>query len=266
MRVDIKTVALGVGLVVLVALGAYSLFDGSRRPSPSLPTAPPKPAAAPVVEQHPEIRAALDHVRQGALDEAVKLLEQVPKTAPHYTVALNNLGYLYAEREEDERAMKAFVKLAMLQPENPTAYVGLASAHYSAGRYEKAELNALRALELDPGLIPARYRLGLFRIAQGRSAEGVRTYSRALKRDRHRSYLPRAEHDLRRLETDLPARHYALAYFANVLKRPREEVSELEQFLARVETGQLADVARARLAEAQLVVKLQAEREAAAAQ
>ncbi len=128
----------------------------------------------------------------------------------------------------------------------------LAWLEYRLGDFEAAELCALRVLEIEPEDATTRYGVALFRLMQGRLPEAMDTYRRAMEQNTSREQITEA---LERLlvaheeRPDAPQVHYALAFFAESLGRPEQEIEELRHYLATEPTGPTAELARTRLAE-----------------
>ncbi len=123
---------------------------------------------------------------------------------------------------------------------------------FLAERPRDAEFAALRALELAPDHKSTRYNIGLYRVAQGRSQLAISSYIRALSNDpnatqvsRHRDRLW-AFHDE---HPEMPAPHFALAFFADAMQDPRAEIDELEHYLELALPGPERDAAVKKLAE-----------------
>ena len=263
MKLDARTILLAGGLLVLLALGVYSLsrslsesFDPDRTAVGEGRSAPP---AAPA-ELHPDLAAGLEALKKDDLQLARELLEKVPASHPTYSVALHRLSAVYERSGENRLALEALDRLVGIQPDNPETHLALGWALYRSGRFDQAELAALHALEVEPQHLTARYDVALFRVAMGEVADAVRAYHRALGMDRQRRHLVRAETHLRELESQLPELadvHYALAYFGKVLGAREQEAASLERYLAIAPQGPVADVARARLEEARAALDLQ---------
>lgn len=235
-------------VLLLFPLGACK-----RSTDGEAPPAEAGEAGGAVVEVHPEMLAAQEAAAAGDLQETRRHLEAVPPEDPSYLIALGNLTTIYTTLGELELALDAYRKLAELKGDDPQVFLGMAWTQYRLGRYGEAEVSALRAIELDGEDAASRYNVAFFRLAQGRLPEAVRAYHAAMKLDFDMAYVGSAEgHLLRLLEErpDFAEVHYILAYIANAKGNRREETDELERYLDLAPQGPVADVARARLAEA----------------
>jgi tetratricopeptide (TPR) repeat protein len=188
---------------------------------------------------------------EGRFDEALERFRSVPPGDPAHAVALQHQALVEERRGEPQRALELFVEIAGLEPENPEVHVQLAHALYLVGRVAEAEFAALRALELAPRHGPARYDVALYRVAQDRLPEAIEAYHRAVALSGDRETAERAMAALERLHErrpELPAVHYALAFFGSTLGLAEREREELEHYLAGNPQGATAERARERLA------------------
>ncbi len=113
------------------------------------------PAAASVAR---ESRLILSNLCQqlGRQAEAIEWLEQVLDRDPEDAGALNDLGYLWAERNEHLlRAEQMTRKAVAAEPENSAYRDSLGWAYFRLGKYEKAktELEAARKLNEQDGVV-----------------------------------------------------------------------------------------------------------------
>ena len=252
MKRDPKTLMLSGGLLVLVALGVVWIARDLRRGTSPMVLKEPTPSGGPA-RLHPDLTAGLEALRAEDLHTARDRLLRVPNTDPGYALALDNLGQVYEKMGDMAAAAKSYSEIISLQPENPEPYVSLSWVRYHLGDLEAAEIATLRTLEIAPRHVQARYNVALFRAAQGKVAEAIRAYSRALSMDPDRRYRWQAEDQLLTLSAsrpDLADAHYALAYLANARGDPGEEIKRLENYLSLDPSGPAAETAKARLAEA----------------
>lgn len=115
-------------------------------------------------------------------DEAVEWLEQVLDTNPEDIGALNDLGYLWAERNEHLlRAQQMTLKAVTAEPENAAYRDSLGWVYYRLGKYEKAraELEAARKLNNSDGVICDH--LGDIHLQLDNQKEAKQMWERALE-------------------------------------------------------------------------------------
>jgi Flp pilus assembly protein TadD len=258
MKWDARSGLLFGAIGVMVVLGLIWVARGLREQEPRMIVNTDAPSVA--MALHPDLEAGIEAFRAGRLEEARKLLEAVPQTHPSYSVALRTLGDLLDQAGDVDGALEAFTALLRLQPDTPEPFLLLGGVEYRRGNLDRAEWYALRAIEVAPSHAPARYDVALFRVAAGRIADAVESYSRALRVDVQRAYAAEAERQLRRMaETrpDNPGPHYALAFFANQREDRIEEIRELELYLELGPDGEAAPIARERLADARAALEAQ---------
>lgn len=186
-------------------------------------------------------------------EDARALFESVPESDPGYFEALQKLANMQWQEGDFEGALESFAKLAGKLPNDPSAYLNLSWVLYRLGRPFDSEVAALRAIEIAPDLVAARYNVAFFRLAQGNIPDAIQAYVRAMRRDGAMEYFGQARGHLLQLQSerpDFPDVHYALAFFANSIGNRQLEVEELERYLAMNPTGEPVEVARQRLEEA----------------
>jgi tetratricopeptide (TPR) repeat protein len=255
----IRIALLLVALLAVVIAGSYfysrSVKTGAVNEVPPLsePTEAPTPGILPGAEMNPDLAEGLQAIQDNRLEEARASLERVPEVDPGYLVALRNLGQVRGMLGDWEGAREDLERLLTIQLDTRDALVALGQVQYRLGDFDAAELSALRALEIDEGDPLLRFDLALYRVAQNRLAEALDTYERAIERDPERTRTMKALERLMSLHDrhpEIPTVHYALAYFARRLARLDLEIQELEHYLQTDPTGQTANFARQRLAEA----------------
>jgi tetratricopeptide (TPR) repeat protein len=242
----VAALALAVGIALACGGERESSDDGTRSLSP------PRGSTAQGGE-HPDLIAGREALAAGRLDEARQHLERVPADHASYLLAQSELATVHAALGDPELALRMLEQITRMETGNPDLFVNQGWILYSVGRLEEAELAALRAIELAPDAVAPRYNVALFRVAQGRLPEAIEAYRRAMLRDAAMGYVARAREHLVQLtltHPDFADPHYALAYFANSLGNRREEIDELERYLAMDPSGPAVEVARERLAEA----------------
>lgn len=100
---------------------------------------------------------------QGRLDAAMSLFQQVLDRVPDHPLALINVGYVLFRRQQFEASVAHLARAISLDTDRKATlyahyYLGL--VHYAQGEYAEAIGALLRAIELGPNLIEARFELG----------------------------------------------------------------------------------------------------------
>jgi len=241
-------------LLLLVVTGACQ--GPAEEPAPAERAGVEAPALT-SEDLHPGLLAAQEAIETQDLEEARRQLESVPPDHPSYLLALGNLTTVYATQGELELALDTYRKLVELKTGDHQVFLGMGWVQYRLGLVEGAEHSALRAIEIASEDPESRYAVAFFRLVRGRLPEAVEAYHRAMQLDFEMVFVGTARAHLLRLQQerpDFPDVHYALAYFANSLGNRREEIDELERYLAMDPEGPAVEVARSRLEEARKAV------------
>jgi aspartate beta-hydroxylase len=121
------------------------------------------------------VQLALDAMRAGRMDEAVRNWEAVRAIAPAHPQALFHLGRYALLRNNPARARELFEQAASADPDSPVLPLNLSYAYRDLGDGQ-CEMDAIvRALTIDPYFFPALLAKGqlLERSGQGRKASQV---------------------------------------------------------------------------------------------
>jgi len=247
-------------LVILASLYYARVTQGSPEAASESVTSgeshPPEPLTLPV-DAHPSLLAGLESIKAQELKTAREQLQQVPASDSGYLVALANLAGVHLQLGDLQASLEALQAYAEIRHEDPQAHINLSWGYFRLGRYEEAEMSSLRALEIDPGNLAARFNVGLFRVAQARLPEAIRAYERAMNQPAFDGYLRNAREHLASLQLsrpDLPDVFYAMAYFSHRLGENEGELRQLERYLSMAPQGPAVEIARQRLEEARRAV------------
>jgi tetratricopeptide (TPR) repeat protein len=122
--------------------------------------------------------------------ESIGLAYQVFKRAsdlmPGEASIWHNIGKLYHDRQDDDKAEEFFRKAVRLKPSFPNSLEGLAMTSLNKGEFGQCIEYANRALAEDPNLPDAKVNRGMAYLALGRWREGWRDYSANLATDKNR--------------------------------------------------------------------------------
>ncbi|MBI9112730.1 tetratricopeptide repeat protein [Maridesulfovibrio ferrireducens] len=130
--------------------------------------------------------------RKGNIDNTLKYMEKIISIHPDHADALNYVGYILADRNEQlDRAMVLISRANKLEPDNGFIIDSLAWVHYRLGNFDEAWKNIGRALSLQPRQPELWEHYGDIALAMGNKKEAAKAYKRALKFDPENKELRR---------------------------------------------------------------------------
>ena len=134
-----------------------------------------------------EPNAARPHARLGSLyrsqerlTEAIAHLQAAVQIDPADATARSELGLTFAAQGRLLEAQEQLAESVRLHPSLVDARINLAQVQLQVGEVEQAAEHVKAALHLDPNRAETQYGLGMLRGAQGRTAESIAAYRRAL--------------------------------------------------------------------------------------
>jgi len=110
-------------------------------------------------------------------------LTALGRAAPFFTYPFERRSFLAFDRDDALTAASVLAVAVDLDAESDLYWTNLGWAWYLLGRLERSESASLRALELDPAQVVARYNLGLVRVVTGRLDPALADYREALRFD-----------------------------------------------------------------------------------
>jgi Flp pilus assembly protein TadD len=114
---------------------------------------------------------ARELVRSGMIEEAMELYREIVSDHPQSLKARNNLGVLYDELGQHERALEQFEIARGLVPDNVEVLSNMGSALLGLSRFEDAERELRRAQKIDPESVEVRANLGVLYHRRGLYAQ-----------------------------------------------------------------------------------------------
>lgn len=109
-------------------------------------------------------------------EEAITQYEALIKRGIASTTVYSNLGQLYTELGEADRAVECFEKSIEADPENPYPYNNIAGLYFGEGEFEKAKEFAHKALEKNRKIYQASTLLAIIYSVEN-DAEKAKKYS-----------------------------------------------------------------------------------------
>lgn len=104
---------------------------------------------------------ALGVMRNGKPKHALRLLTAFVKAYPHYSGPYANLGIIFQQMGEFEKAEASYKKSVELKPDNTVVYNRLGMLYREMGQFDKSELAYLNALKYDSSYAEAYVNLGI---------------------------------------------------------------------------------------------------------
>jgi predicted O-linked N-acetylglucosamine transferase (SPINDLY family) len=127
------------------------------------------------------VRMAFELHRQGRLEEAAEVYEQVVAQAPRAAHALHLLGIVRQQRGRQAEAVELFRRAVAADPAQSEFYYNLGNSLLAVGQNAEAEAAYARAVELLPTFAAAWNNLGHMRMLARRPRAGAEAYGRAVQ-------------------------------------------------------------------------------------
>src|SRR5438309_6377929 len=135
---------------------------------------------------------ALTHHRAGRLDQAAALYRAILAQQPDHADAMNLLGVIAHQRNDDLQAVELLQKAIQIRPNRPPYYVNLSTALRGLKRYAEAVEYGQAALKVQPDLPEAYLSLGLAHQGAGNWAEAEAAFRWVAENRRFDSRGPQA--------------------------------------------------------------------------
>ena len=120
-----------------------------------------------------QIRQAIALQRQGNLQQALWLFQQVLAVDPYNFLALDGLGQLFNQAGWFEEALNCFSRATIVRPNDATLHFNCGTALGALQRYESALVSFDKALALNPGFAEAHD-------SRGNTLDSLQRYDEAL--------------------------------------------------------------------------------------
>ncbi len=134
-----------------------------------------------------ELRAqfgrGVELARAGQLDEAEALFLELMAIQSNISVLHQNLGYVYVQKEDWERAEASYLTALELSPGHPNTLIALAQVYRDTGRQDEAMALLDQAASEDPENAAIQHTRGVFLVNAGRGAEAREVFEAVLAAD-----------------------------------------------------------------------------------
>ena len=127
-------------------------------------------------------RSALQQLDERNTQQALQLFQQSAEADPNQPATHNNLGILYKQTGQLDKAVDAYKQAIAHQAVYPDAYYNLALTYRAQGQFKEAEAAYLKALAQNGQFADAHYNLGiLYELYLGQPAKALEQYQAYLR-------------------------------------------------------------------------------------
>lgn len=132
-------------------------------------------SAALISAQPNERDRGIEFYKQGKNKEAISILEKAARQPEFKDDAelWNYAGLAYAANDDNKKARKALEKAVKLQPERSAFHSNLAYVYLLLKKIDNSQMEAERALQIDPKNVFAYYVMGIANLWEGKLGEAL---------------------------------------------------------------------------------------------
>jgi len=127
------------------------------------------------------MRHAANLSQNGKNEEALKIFLEITRKEPNNFYAYNNLGMVYSEMKEKDKALNAYEKSLSINPTFPMTLNNIGYLHMTMNRYDKAEMFLKKASSLFGSFHLVSTNLGELYLKQKRYNEAMTYLKKSLK-------------------------------------------------------------------------------------
>ena len=117
----------------------------------------------------------------GEFQKAIKCFKKAIKIQPNDSAAHNNLGHVFTRLEKNQKAISCFEKAIQIKPNYADAYYNLANTFKVLGEYQKATSFYAKVIQINPNHANAYYNLGNTFNELGENQKAMSCYEKAIK-------------------------------------------------------------------------------------
>jgi len=99
------------------------------------------------------------YIEKGDNEKALKEFEEVLRINPNLVAAINNLGIVYRELERYEEAVNVYKRGLEISPQTPQLHFNLGVTYEKMGQFDKSVTEYQKTLTIDPNYAEARKRM-----------------------------------------------------------------------------------------------------------
>ena len=127
------------------------------------------------------MRHAANLSQYGKNEEALKIFLEITRKEPNNFYAYNNLGMVYTQMQEKDKALNAYEKSLSINPAFPMTLNNIGYLHMTMGHYDKAEMFLKKASSLFGSFHLVSTNLGDLYLKQKRYSEAMTYLKKSLK-------------------------------------------------------------------------------------
>jgi len=127
------------------------------------------------------MRHAANLSQNGKNEEALEIFLEITRKEPNNFYAYNNLGMVYSEMQEKDKALNAYEKSLSINPTFPMTLNNIGYLHMTMGHYDKAEMFLKKASLLFGSFHLVSTNLGELYLKQKRYSEAMTYLKKSLK-------------------------------------------------------------------------------------
>jgi len=124
---------------------------------------------------------AIKNHQEGTLDVAQEFYNQVLKINPNHSTALNNLGVIFQQLEEPQKAKECYEKAIAINPNYVNAHNNLGAIFKELGENQKAKECYEKAIAINPNFANAHYNLGNIFKELGVNQKAINYFEKAIE-------------------------------------------------------------------------------------
>ena len=125
-------------------------------------------------------KIAVDLHTKGKIGDAKNIYENILKVKPDHLLALGNLGIVFSQLKQFEKAVGLFNKVVALNPKYPEGYNNLGNALYELSEYDKSLNSYKKAIQLDPNFSDAFNNIGNIYFIKREYKKAADSYNEAI--------------------------------------------------------------------------------------
>ena len=127
------------------------------------------------------MRHAANLSQNGKNEEALKIFLEITRKEPNNFYAYNNLGMVYSQMKEKDKARNAYEKSLSINPAFPMTLNNIGYLHMTMNHYDKAEMFLKKASSLFGSFHLVSTNLGELYLKQKRYSEAMTYLKKSLK-------------------------------------------------------------------------------------